>query len=224
MTEQNLPIYTAEIKEVVDRYPYWDTLIVSVKENGIEIGTYKRNYSSLLDTFFPFCQDGEWYALYSPKYTSTRVMKLPECTDLGGEEDHENGFCPVGYFVPFGKGYESIHHIGKKGNEINILREKLSGKSGFVSGCVWGDDFSYKVQFLDLSDVKNGNIKRDDRFGYLELPRSENLTLKDFINLDCYDEDEDPYVEIATFRRFHLWDRNQKPMSGFFPLECEKNE
>lgn len=224
MTKQTSPIYTAEVKEIVKREPHgWNTLIVSVKENGKEIGTYKRNYPSLMDTFFPFCQDGEWYALYSPKYTSTRIMKLPECKDIGGEEDIENGFCPTEYFVPFGKRYESICHVDKEGNKINILKEKLSGKSGFVAGCHWGDDSSDKVQFLDLSDVKNGNIKRDDRFGYIELPRSENIKLKDFINLDCYDEDEDyPYVEIATFRRFHLWDQTQKPVNGFCFLEMEK--
>jgi hypothetical protein len=34
---------------------------------------------------------------------------------------------------------------------------------------VWGDDDSWKVQFLDLTDVRSGVIRRDERFGYVEL-------------------------------------------------------
>lgn len=36
-------------------------------------------------------------------------------------------------------------------------------------GCYWGDDTSWKVQYLDLSRVQQGIISRDDRFGYVEL-------------------------------------------------------
>jgi hypothetical protein len=53
---------------------------------------------------------------------------------------------------------------------------------GFVSGCYWGDDSSWKIQYLDLSQIENGIIKREDRFGYIELP--PNLTLKQAIQAD----------------------------------------
>jgi hypothetical protein len=32
-----------------------------------------------------------------------------------------------------------------------------------------GDDSSWKVQYLDLSRVQQGVVRRDERFGYLEL-------------------------------------------------------
>ena len=36
-------------------------------------------------------------------------------------------------------------------------------------GCVWGDDSSWKVQYLDLTGIQDGVIRRDERFGYAEL-------------------------------------------------------
>jgi hypothetical protein len=44
-----------------------------------------------------------------------------------------------------------------------------TGDFGFVWGCYWGDDSSWKVQYLDLSQVQQGVIKRQERFGYIEL-------------------------------------------------------
>lgn len=44
-----------------------------------------------------------------------------------------------------------------------------TGQFGFVWGCVWGDDSSWKVQALDLSRVTDGVFVRDARFGYVEL-------------------------------------------------------
>jgi hypothetical protein len=51
----------------------------------------------------------------------------------------------------------------------NDDNEWPTGDFGFVWGCVWGDDTSWKVQYLDLSRVQQGEIKRDERFGYVEL-------------------------------------------------------
>ena len=52
---------------------------------------------------------------------------------------------------------------------------------GFVAGCIWGDDSSWKIQYLDLSRVEEGILKREERFGYIELPRS--VRLRDSIHL-----------------------------------------
>lgn len=41
-------------------------------------------------------------------------------------------------------------------------------KYGFVSGCVWGDDGSWKVQIIDL-DIENGKFTRSERMGYIPL-------------------------------------------------------
>ena len=72
------------------------SLIVSVFERspaGVgKIGEYPRNHAGIYDTFHPFQLNGNWYALYSRDYTATRVMELPTCRDIAGEEPDSNGF------------------------------------------------------------------------------------------------------------------------------------
>lgn len=189
----------------------WNVLEVGVfgkKESDVweKVGEYGRNYHSLMDTFYPFKQKDKWYALYSKDYTSTRVMSLPDCKDLGGEKSDSFGFCPVEYYVPWDpesdEEAESIvawEDIYRKDKEWE--GETRLGTFGFVSGCVWGDDSSWKIEYLDLSQVEKGIIVRDDRFGYQELPRK--LSLKQCISLEnCTPIDQD--IEIATKQHFRL--------------------
>lgn len=57
------------------------------------------------------------------------------------------------------------------------------GDFGFVWGCIWGDDSSWKVQFLDLSEVERGRIRREERFGYLKLATRPEAAGKEFIRI-----------------------------------------
>jgi hypothetical protein len=57
---------------------------------------------------------------------------------------------------------------------------------GFVAGCYWGDDGSWKIQYLDLSRAEEGIITREERFGYIELP--EHLTLQQAVDLDVHED------------------------------------
>lgn len=169
----------------------WNSLMVEIHKKGKKLGEYKRNYSSFYNTFCPFTYKGQEYALYSKDYTSTRVMSLPDCKDLGGEERATGGFCPTDYYVPM--------------DEDRDLESGIDGSFGFIAGCVWGDDSSWKIQYLDLSQVDKGIIKRKDRFGYIELPRGQRL--KDAIDLGDFDrrwEDDFNSVEIAQPRRYTL--------------------
>ncbi len=63
-----------------------------------------------------------------------------------------------------------------------IDKEWPIGTFGFVWGCHWGDDTSWKVQYLDLSGIQDGVISREERFGYLELAtagfNSPSLTME----------------------------------------------
>lgn len=165
--------YSAEVINHIDNGSgYWKSLTIGIFQKvgdiKTQIGQYDRNYSSMYNTFFPFYQDGEWYALYSKDYTATRIMKLPSCEDLCGEERDGSGFCPVDFFVPY--------------NDETLLEcDPVAAETmGFVAGCVWGDDSSWKIQFLDLSNIKNGIFKNEPRFGYIEMP--PNLSLKETIS------------------------------------------
>src|SRR5262245_49396950 len=98
--------YAAKVLDTIENAPgTWNSLNVGVFElfddaREEQIGQYVRNYGRLYDTFFPFEQNGKYFALYSPDYTATRIMELPSCRDIGGEEPHSWGFCPVDFFVP----------------------------------------------------------------------------------------------------------------------------
>lgn len=214
-------------------------------ENGeeIQIGKYERNYSSLFNTFFPFEMNGKELALYSTNYTATRIMDLPSCEDLGGEEFANGGFCPVDYFVPTYYELETINdYEGEKPerrlSNVNnpkeppleetidthtwtnlntnlqesskMLRRALTPIQyypfGFVAGCVWGDDSTYKVQYLDLSKADEGILVREEKFGYIELP--ENLSLSEAIDMSEYLYDHSNEwaheIRIKVMQRFDL--------------------
>ncbi|HWH10612.1 MAG TPA: hypothetical protein VG165_05755 [Solirubrobacteraceae bacterium] len=167
----------------------WATLRVEVvrSEDGAVVGSYERNYPSLLRTFFPFARGGREFALYSTDYTATRVMELPSCVDLGGEERSPGGFCPVEYFVPTD---------ADSGDALDV---------GFVAGCIWGDDSSWKLQALNLSRVEEGCLARDERFGYVELP--DKASLSDVLVVRRHDSSADfggYWVEVEASLKFQL--------------------
>jgi hypothetical protein len=177
-------------------------------ESEEQIGEYSRNYPHLYRTFYPFRRNGKDYALYSPSYSVTRVMELPSCKDIGGEEPSPDAFCPVDYYVPcyIEKERTTSNNVIRKfvinepdaENLIESDYDKpvspvLYYPFGFVAGCIWGDDSSWKIQYLDLEQVESGIIKRDDRFGYIKMP--DKLTLKDSIDLSDYDPSYDPSEE-----------------------------
>ncbi len=169
----------------------WGSSLVKILDGETQIGEYKRNHPGWAEqTFEPFESNGAWYALYSRDYTSTRVMSLPDCTDLGGEEPAPNGFCPVEFYVPRYKKVARTNRANGQETEDWLFEVKAEGHSrkaaddydhdltfspwlslatGFVAGCVWGDDSSWKLEVVDLSKAADGTISRSARFGYLEL-------------------------------------------------------
>lgn len=174
--------YKLKITPIFFGEKYWNFLAVEILDSASDkkIGEYLRNYGKFYDTFWPFVKDGKEYAIYSRSYTSTRVMSLPDCADLGGEEPSAMGFCPVEFFVP----------------EIDRYDRPINEPHGFVAGCIWGDDSSWKVQYLNLRDVENGVIRREQKFGYLEL--DDNRCLRD--SVDLYGK----HVRITTQIEFDL--------------------
>lgn len=219
-------------------------------ESEVQVGEYERNYPTLFRTFAPFRANGRDLALYSPEYTCTRVLELPSCRDIGGEEPASLGFCPVDFFVPHYIDLERrvgdaaprrfrkqmpkpeelasrsvpVTHptVGERPGRTEVHTYNPVGPLsyhpfGFVAGCIWGDDSSWKVQFLDLSRAADGILRRDERFGYIELP--DGLTLDRAIDLADYQSDPDEdyayHVRITVLKRFDLRDgRLIDPLPG----------
>ena len=245
--------YSARVlSEVHYRPGAWHGLRVGVfRHDGsaeVQVGEYERNYPSLLRTFAPFRAGDRELALYSPDYTCTRLLELPSCRDLGGEEPADGGFCPVDFFVPYFIDLE--YRVGdappRRYRRQMPKPEELAPRTvavtwpavadrpartteeyhtpvsaltyhpfGFVAGCVWGDDSSWKVQFLDLSRAAEGVLQREERFGYLELP--DEVTLDRAIDLSDYQSDpSEDYahrVSITAVKRFDL--RTGRPVDPF---------
>jgi hypothetical protein len=86
------------------------------------------------------------------------------------------------------------------------LTPRLFYPFGFVAGCVWGDDSSWKVQYLDLAEAGKGIVRREERFGYIELP--DNLMLKEAVSMIDYgsdpQEDYSHHIHITIQQRFDL--------------------
>src|SRR5271157_1922289 len=265
------PYYAKVIEEIDNGKGRWEYLRVGVfqrpeadtevegysapkvSDTDAMVGEYRRNYSSMVRTFHPFQLRGntrstpKWYALYSKDYTSTRIMELPSCTDIGGEERNEWGFCPTDFWVPpldylesicdpgcprfkspehppdYTKSctcYKIVHRHGcpicpetRVPNESCTCKEEWDEfykkrhvwhfpdrVHGFVAGCVWGDDTSWKIEYLDLSRADEGIVKRDARFGYIEMPA--RLDLSKAIDVDVYEEDI--LLTIAVQRHFDI--------------------
>jgi hypothetical protein len=120
--------YSAEVLEEIERGPgIWKGIRVGVfRVTGGRrelVGEYRRNYPNLLDTFFAFAAKGQELALYSPHYTATRVLRLPDCVDIGGEEPAGGGFCPGEFFVPTYADMEWRHQVTIATQRTFDLRE-----------------------------------------------------------------------------------------------------
>jgi hypothetical protein len=153
----------------------WDSSVVEVfRRSGNtseleRVCEYVRNYA-MLHTFEPFRQGDRDYALISRQYTRAAVLDLATGAVIAEEEEKNpgSGFCPVGFYVP---DWWDVHDGSTiPGSEHwNEDHEWPAGESGFVWGCYWGDDSSWKVQHLDLRRIREGVITREERFGYVAL-------------------------------------------------------
>lgn len=101
-----------------------------------------------------------------------------------GDSYQQEGFCPVEFYVP--DPFEDYYGGDEGGPEeyryyeyFNEEVREASGQFGFYSGCIWGDDSSWKLRGIDLSRIAEGVVTDDERFGYWELPAGR---LKDNVN------------------------------------------
>jgi hypothetical protein len=194
--------YSTRTKAVETGDGTWNTLHVEVlDETGRVVAAYDRNYPSLFRTFEPFRQGKRMLALTSTHYTATSVLDLATGEVVAAEEPNAWGFCPTGFYVP---DWWDVHDgsilPGSSGwrDEYELPR----GDFGFVWGCVWGDDSSWKVQYLDLSRVQEGQIRREERFGYLKLASHAKLDAKEFI--ECSFEGDRCTVTFSVLASFDL--------------------
>jgi hypothetical protein len=163
----------------------WTTVHVEVLDGDEVVAEYDRDYE-MLDTFEPFRQGDRMFALVSPHYTATSVLDLHTGEIVATEEPDARGFCPVGFYVPDWWDINSDKVLPGALDWRPVDHEWPTGEFGFVWGCVWGDDGSWKVQHLDLSGVRDGVIRRDDRYGYLKLATAPGRVGPDIIKCSTW--------------------------------------
>lgn len=91
-------------------------------------------------------------------------------------------------------------------NSYSDVENLYEGQCGFVSGCYWGDDSSWKLQYLDLSKITEGIIKREDRWGYWELP--EGKSIKECINFEEIELPSFTQVKVLKEQTLPILDRD----------------
>ncbi len=184
----------------------WESTIVEVFRRanaGSEpekVCEYERDYD-LLHTFEPFRQGDRDFALISSQYTETSVLDLATGRVIATEASSSTGFCPVGFYVP--DWWDQ--HAGSviPGSEHwNADYEWPSGQFGFVWGCFWGDDSSWKIQYLDLSEIQSGVIRREERFGYVELAtdRYKSPCFAPDEPLPVQGHDSPPFIKLERWK------------------------
>jgi len=167
-------------------------------EYKVQVGEYIRNYFDMMKTFFHFRREGKDYALYSPEYNGIRIMELPSCKDIGGEDNNKDDFSPREFYVPWiwNSYFEKIE------GEMLVSTPHDLSNFGFVLGCDnEGDNI---LQFIDLSEVDKGILKRDSRFGNIKI--RENSNLEDVISMEYYLEEypNERYVSILVEKIFNI--------------------
>lgn len=215
----NIPKYTARPINVIKNQPgAWDSNEIGVFDGDTKIGSYKRTYPSFMKTFFPFTKDGKWYALFSSDYTRIDVMELPSCKVIGGEPKATGeGFCPVEIYVP---NYIKLTYpdLNKKDDDKWVYEAQIDPREwhvtpeheasyhhfnfGFVSGCYWGDDWSWKIQHLDLSRVDEGIVTRSEKFGYVWL--LPGIELKDAVEIILFDDPSTYRINLSIGKTFYV--------------------
>lgn len=128
-------------------------------------------------------------------------MELPSCRDIGGEEPSGGGFCPVEYLVP---DIVSFHKepVPEQPGSFHYREALEPSNVAFVAGCIWGDDSTWKIQCFDLSQAEQGIIKRDERFGYVAMPKE--ITLADTVSVRRYPDTGAVIVTLAVLQTYDL--------------------
>ena len=150
--------YYIKTKQVENKPGQWNSLVCEIFNSKDEkLGEYIRYYHSFAtDTFHPFQVNGKDYALYSSDYETISLMSLPDCKPIELKPECVKQlahFCPVEIYVPRFRTSEKYRYQAR-------FDEEYDGYStlAFVSGCVWGDDSSWKLNLLDLSNVEEGEL------------------------------------------------------------------
>lgn len=135
----------------------------------------------------------DWYRTDTYDQYERTFAEHPDWFEEGGyyagkgpnDKINGEGFCAVEFYVPDWAAWDSSWEIGDDDQSMSEAdwnefasydwKEVHTGQLGFVAGCIWGDDSSWKIRAIDLSRISEGVVTEDERFGYIELPYALSL-------------------------------------------------
>lgn len=209
------------LTQVVEGRPgTWRTIDCQLihRDTGYTVHSWTYMYSSesaVWNTVHPFEHQGRWYVTYSSAYTRLSVFNITDQYEAWTDEGGAGGFCPVAVAIPWK--HTDVRPEHERSHNLTMwswlprIGDQYEGDAsfrasaadfGFYSGCIWGDDSSWKLRYLDFSRLSEGIVVASDAFGYIPLPTS--MTIQDCVELDYVEEDEDRKVFALAVRSFFV--------------------
>lgn len=179
--------------------------------DGKWYAVYSENYTATNIMSLPDCkkiggEEPNSYGfcpteLYVARYTECIFKAMPE-SELQKYPEASRKILKVDRIereYEDSKEWESELEASETDNIKFLGNIKYDLRLGFVAGCVWGDDSSWKIERLDLTEAHNGILKREQTFGYLQLP---DFPLRDCIKI--FGCDNTYNVGIACVKWFYM--------------------
>jgi hypothetical protein len=185
-----------KIGEYLRNYSSLYNTFFPFKRNEQWYALYSKDYTATRVMTLPDCKDycGEEadsfgfcpVNYYVPRYK--RISYEMKFDYKAGKKVDPYYDVLVDYYWDEKEFQESIdYHKNNPEKNLKFDSEWIYCPFGFVAGCVWGDDSSWKIQFIDLSKLNEKKITNTAKFGYIELPY--NMDLKDSIDMRLWEED-----------------------------------
>jgi len=198
-----------QIGEYVRHYPNYgeSTFCPFIGQDGNWYALYSEDYTATYVMSLPSCKkvagqnpSGHGFcptAFYVPRYRIYVCKGNPESSHPSLREDRcERSYESEGNWN--GGTWEEFAQV-EKAEDILLWKAGIHyDERGFVSGCVWGDDSSDKIQCLDLSKVHLGILPLAEDFGYVEM--AEGLTLKQAVQIS----DNYEWVTLSVQAKFRM--------------------
>lgn len=155
------------------------------------------------------------------------IKKGREPKYKAGDDYSASGFCTAEFHVP--DIYDILTDESDKEQLEQAVEEErdaafwndwldnfLDRRSfAFTAGCVWGDDWSYKVNTIDLRNVLDGKVVEDEKFGYLVLQGE----LKNVYDKRYFDDDDCVRLDLNVPVTFEMEDGRVKKAKMWSMLE-----
>ena len=182
--------YLITTQKVDGKQGCWSVTKVEVRRGDTLVFEFTRQYPGFaLETTRIFSLGGQDILVYSENYETLNFFNLTKREAIALDDESKkqiHGFCPTEILVP----KFAIE------DDIYICDGGITGEFhdfAFVSGCVWGDDSSWKLNILDMRNLLTGEVNYVNNLRelkpewlYSEIP--PGISLAQCVQLDYWND------------------------------------